>query len=125
MLSWLTGGVAKSIEGVAKEWIETDGEKAEAKALMIKTLDPNGLMRRDIARAVTQLYALFIIISLILLTLQAFDLSPVVQAGDESVRSVDVAANGIKELFQPITILFGSIVTASFGVNGVNAYRGK
>ena len=37
-----SGGAVKSIENIASEWIETDLESAEAKVLMVKTLDPNG-----------------------------------------------------------------------------------
>ena len=40
-----SGGGLKSIENIASEWIQTDMEKAEAKTLMLKTLDPNGMMR--------------------------------------------------------------------------------
>ena len=46
-MSWtdiFTGGIVKSVENLASEWIETDMETAEAKALMVKTLDPNGKM---------------------------------------------------------------------------------
>ena len=45
-------GVVKSIENIASEWIETDMESAEAKVLMIKTLDANGKMRRDLSKDV-------------------------------------------------------------------------
>ncbi len=48
--SLFSGGVVSSVERIASEFIETDMESAEAKALMIKTLDPNGLMRRDLSR---------------------------------------------------------------------------
>ena len=50
MFKWLTGGITKSIENIATEWIETDQEKAEAQAVMIKALDPNGKMRRDLSK---------------------------------------------------------------------------
>ena len=40
--SIFTGGGVSAIERIASEAIETDMESAEAKSLMIKTLDPNG-----------------------------------------------------------------------------------
>jgi hypothetical protein len=110
------GGAVKSIENIAKEWIETDVEQAEAKTLMIKALDPNGMMRRDLGSRVANLYSIYLITALILLTLEFFGIK-----GD----SVAIATTKITELFGPITALFGAIVTASFGVNSVNAYKGK
>lgn len=54
MLGFLTNvfssGVVGSVERLASEFIETDKESAEAKALWIKTLDPNGVMRRELSR---------------------------------------------------------------------------
>jgi hypothetical protein len=59
-MGWLTslfsGGLVKSVENIASEWIETDMETAEAKSLMIKTLDPNGKMRRDLSRFACKAY---------------------------------------------------------------------
>ena len=51
-LSSLFGGsdIVGAVERVALEAIDTPGEKAEAKALWIKTLDPNGLMRRNLSQ---------------------------------------------------------------------------
>ena len=53
-MSWITSlfssGVIGSIERIASEAIETDMESAEAKSLFIKTLDPNGMMRRELSR---------------------------------------------------------------------------
>ena len=43
-------GVMGNVERIASEWIETDMEKAEAQTLLIKTLDPNGIMRRELSR---------------------------------------------------------------------------
>ena len=117
MSIWSTlfgGGAVKSIEVIAKEWIETDIEQAEAKALMIKTLDPNGLMRRDIGSRVTDLYTLYLITTLILIGLEAFGLGG---------NQIAIATTKITDLFTPITTLFGAIVTASFGVSGVNSYK--
>lgn len=114
--SLFSGGAVKSIESIATEWIETDIEQAEAKALMIKTLDPNGLMRRDMGKRVTDLYTLYLITTLLLIGLESFGLGG---------KEIAVATVKITDLFTPITTLFGAILTASFGVNGVNSYKDK
>ncbi len=117
MFSWLTGGVVKSIENIASEWIETDMESAEAKVLMVKTLDPNGLMRRDLSSRVTNLYTLYIVTALVLLICESFGLGDLTQ--------IAVATTKVTELFVPITTLFGVIVSASFGVNYANTKQEK
>ena len=76
-MSWISkilggSGVVKSIENIASEWIETDMESAEAKVLMVKTLDPNGKMRRDLSNRVATLYTTYIAVSLILLGFEFF-----------------------------------------------------
>ena len=109
-------GAVKSIENIASEWIETDLESAEAKVLMVKTLDPNGLMRRDLSNRVTNLYTLYIIVTLGLLVCESMGWGPSL----EGVLSVSIATNKITALFTPITTLFGLIVSASFGVNYAN-----
>ncbi len=106
-------GIVKSIENIASEWITTDMESAEAKVLMIKTLDPNGLMRRDLSSRVTGLYTLYIITTLILLICESF--------GVGNAAEMAVATAKVTDLFVPITTLFGVIVSASFGVNYANA----
>lgn len=111
------GGAVKSIENIASEWIETDIEQAEAKTLMIKALDPNGKMRRDLGARVTSLYTVYIYTILALLVLEYFGIS--------DGESVAIATTKMTELFGPITALFGAIITASFGVNGINSYKGK
>ena len=117
MFSWLTGGTVKSIENIASEWIETDMESAEAKVLMVKTLDPNGLMRRDLSSRVTNLYTLYIVTALILLICESFGLGDLTQ--------IAAATTKVTELFVPITTLFGVIVSASFGVNYANTKQEK
>ena len=112
-----TGGAIKSIESIAKEFIETDMESAEAKALMVKTLDPNGLMRRDLSNRVTSLYTLYIITTLVLLMCESF--------GYGNAESIAAATSKVTELFIPITTLFGLIVSASFGVNYANTKQNK
>jgi hypothetical protein len=115
--SIFTGDAIKSIENIASEWIETDLESAEAKVLMVKTLDPNGQMRRDLSNRVTALYTLYIVTALILLICESFGL------GD--IKQIATATTKVTELFLPITALFGTIVTASFGVNYANTKQNK
>ena len=117
VMQFLSGGAFKSIENIASEWIQTDMESAEAKVLMVKTLDPNGLMRRDLSNKVSQLYTLYIVVALMLLICEFFGL------GDKLVMSV--ATTKVTALFVPITTLFGVIVSASFGVNYANTKQGK
>ena len=117
LASIFTGGAIKSIENIASEWIETDIESAEAKVLMVKTLDPNGKMRRDLSTRVTDLYTLYILVTLSLLILESFGI------GDQ--LGIAIATGKVTDLFAPITTLFGVIVSASFGVNYVNTKSGK
>lgn len=114
------GGAVKSIENIATEWIETDTEKAEAKALMVKTLDPNGIMRRDLSNRVAMLYTVYVLVTLGLLIAESFAIGPVIDGN----LAVSTATDKITELFAPITTLFGVIVSASFGVNYANTKKG-
>ncbi len=119
-MSWLnffTGGITKSIENIASEWIETDLESAEAKALMVKTLDPNGKMRRDLSKFACIMYAIYLVPTMILVLTASFGVGNVEGAGK--------AMSMLSELFLPITSAWGAIVGASFGVNGVNAHKQK
>jgi len=120
-MSWLTslfsGGIVKSIENIASEWIETDMESAEAKVLMIKTLDPNGKMRRDLSNRVTALYTLYIVAALVLLICESFGL------GD--AEQIAMATTKVTGLFIPITSMFSMIIGASFGVNYANTKQNK
>lgn len=120
----LGGGIVKSVENLASEWIETDMEKAdagmvdaEAKALMVKTLDPNGKMRRDLSRFACLAYAFYLVAMVILSFMVAFDFGDATGATD--------AAKMMMELFLPITAAWSAIVGASFGVNGVNSFKGS
>ena len=119
VIGFLTGksNIVKSIETIATEWIETDLESAEAQALKIKTLDPNGFMRRDLSRKVSQLYTLYIIVALLLLVCEAFGLG--------NTASIAIATEKVTSLFTAITTLFGVIVSASFGVNYSNIKKDK
>jgi len=111
------GSIAKSIENIATEFIETDMESAEAKALMVKTLDPNGLMRKQISKDVTLMYKIYLFTSLTLLIFQFFGIGNIEQIKDVTSKLI--------ELFLPITGMFSMIVGASFGVNAINTMKGK
>lgn len=114
------GGGFKTVEKIASEWIETDKEKAEAQTLMIKTLDPNGLMRRNLSDRVAALYTVYLLTTLLLLVAESFGWGPM----NGETLAVSVATEKITELFTPITTLFGAIVSASFGVNYINTKSG-
>lgn len=116
LTSLFTGGAVKSIENIATEWIDTAGEKAEASSLFVKTLDPNGMMRRQISETVSQMYVMYILIMMVLVVLQSF--------GWGDVNGVAMAIESLKDLFVPITTSFTAIIGASFGVNGMNSYKG-
>jgi hypothetical protein len=120
MSFWSTlfsGGAFKSIENIASEWIETDMESAEAKALMVKTLDPNGLMRREQSTKLLRLYSIYVMTMLLLIICEFFGV------GDS--EGMAAATGKIKELFLPITTMVGAIISASFGVNYANTKQGK
>lgn len=122
--SLFTSGAFSSIERLASEAIETDKESAEAKSLFVKTLDPNGKMRRDLSRFASKSYGFYLISTTILIFIHSFggDISTVV--GDATIVSQSKEAiDAMTELFLPITTAWGTIVTASFGVNGVNAHK--
>ena len=101
------------IAEVAKEWIETDKESAEAKAVMVKALDPNGNMRVQISKDVTQMYKVYIYLTMGLVLAQALGID------------VKDAIKSLVDLFLPITAMFSGIVGASFGINGLNTHKGK
>jgi hypothetical protein len=110
-----SGGGA--VEKIATEWIETNKEKAEAKALMVKTLDPNGKMRRDLSRFASAAYGFYLFCTTILLFMVAFEVGDSIGA--------EKAASMMTELFLPITTSWGAIVGASFGVNYTNVKHNK
>lgn len=119
-MSWTDifgGGVVKSIENLASEFIETDMESAEAKALMIKTVDPNGKLRRDITQFTCVAYGFYLVMTVLLSLMVAFGI------GDS--EGAEIAANMMQGLFAPITTAWSLIVGASFGVNGVNSFKGR
>jgi len=119
-VSWtdiFTGGATKAIADIASEWIETDKETAEAKAVMVKALDPNGNLRRVVTQFTCIGYGFYLVNMVALSYMVAFNLG-------DSAGAVD-AAGMMKDLFFPITTAFGTIITASFGVNGVNSLKGR
>ena len=116
ILSGLFGsGIVGSIERIASEYIETDMESAEAKALMIKTLDPNGAMRRQLSRFACWAYGFYLVTTSVLIMVHAFNLGDPAQSKE--------AIDAMTELFLPITTAWGTIVTASFGVNATNSMK--
>jgi hypothetical protein len=110
-------GIVGSIERLASEAIETDMESAEAKALMIKTLDPNGLMRRHLSQFACWAYGFYLVVTSILVMMHAFGVGEAAQSKE--------AIDSMTALFLPITTAWGTIVTASFGVNATNAMKNK
>ena len=117
LLSFLSGGVVNSIEKIALEYIETDKETAEAKAVLIKTLDPNGKMRRDLSRFASRAYGFYLVMTTFLILAHAYGIGD----GASSKEAIDAMAG----LFLPITGSWAAIVTASFGVNATNSVKGK
>ena len=115
--SLFSSGIVGSVERIASEAIETDKETAEAKALFVKVLDPNGKMRRDLSRFASNAYGFYLVATTILIFMHSFGI------GDP--KEAKEAIDAMTDLFLPITTAWGSIVTASFGVNGVNSYKDK
>lgn len=112
-----SSGVVDTVENIASELIETKKETAEANTLMLKTLDPNGLMRRRISEFTCRAYGFYLLSTLILIIMHFFGI------GDS--ENAKGAMGAMTELFMPITTAWGAIVGASFGVNGVNSYKEK
>lgn len=110
-----SGGTTKVLGEVAKEWITTDIESAEAKSLFVKTLDPNGKMRRDLSIFASKAYGFYLVNAVILIYLASFGIAD---------KASMEAATMMKELFLPITTAWGGIVGASFGINGINSSKG-
>ena len=117
LASLFGGGIVSSVEKIATEWIQTDKESAEAKAVMVKAIDPNGKMRRDLSRFACIAYGFYLVSMVLLGFMVAFSLGDIAGAKEAMTMMVD--------LFLPITTSWGVIVSASFGVNGVNSMKGK
>jgi hypothetical protein len=119
--SVFTGGAFKSIENIATEWIDTEKETAEAKALMVKTLDPNGLMRRDQSSKILGLYIFYMLVMCLLIGCEFFNFVP----DGATIDSMAKATDKLVDLFVPITAMVSLIVSASFGVNYANTKQNK
>jgi hypothetical protein len=123
-----TGGAFKTIEGIANEWIDTDIEKAQAgkldaesRSLLVKVLDPNGKMRRDLSRFACKAYAFYLGSAVFLIFMQM--LMAMFEVGN--IEAAKEAVTSITGLFLPITASWSAIVAASFGVNATNSIKGK
>lgn len=127
--SLFSGGIVQSIENVAKEWITTDIESAEARAIMVKTLDPNGKMRRDLSRFACNAYGFYLVAATGLIFMSSWgvggDLCNTANDIITCVGRADLAAEKMTGLFLPITASWATIVSASFGVNGMNSFKGR
>jgi hypothetical protein len=132
--SLLSGGTAGMIERVASEYIETNQEKSEAKAVLVKTMDPNGKMRRDLSRFASRAYGFYLVMTVILIFMSVWGVggevcSEIVRNAQvttvDCVSRADMAADRMTSLFLPITASWASIVAASFGVNTMNSYKGR
>ena len=115
LTSLFTGGNA--VEKIASEWIETNQEKEEARAVMVKAIDPNGKMRRDLSKFACRAYAFYLVAMVTLSFMVAFGI------GD--IEGAKTAAIMMKDLFLPITTAWAGIIGASFGVNGMNSFKGR
>ena len=110
-----SSGVMGTVERIATEFIETDQEKAEARALFVKTLDPNGIMRRELSRFACFAYGYYLVVTSVLVIMASFGES----------ENATLAATLMTDLFLPITGAWTTIVGASFGVNAVNSSKGR
>lgn len=110
-------GIVGSIERIASEAIQTDTETAEAKALFVKTLDPNGMMRRDLSKFACTAYGFYLVATTALVIMHSF-------GWGEPTNSKE-AIDAMTALFMPITTAWGTIVAASFGVNATNSIKAK
>jgi hypothetical protein len=124
----LSGGITKSLENIALEFIETDKESAEAQALIAKVLDPNGKMRRDQSNNVGGMYKFYLISASVMIFMEliySMYMGDKLREADYVLLAISNATSTIKDLFVPITALYGSITAASFGVNSINSFKGK
>ena len=103
-------------------------KSAEAKVIAVKALDPNGKMRRDQSNRVGRLYTVYFTITAVLIVVRmiyAMCIGADLQESDHVLVAISDASNTMKDLFIPITTLYGAIVTASFGVSYANVKQGK
>jgi len=120
------GGAMQAMTTIATEYIQTDKESAEAKALFIKTLDPNGNMRRQLSQFACVAYGFYLVTTVILIFMSVWGVGgDTCTAVEVCAANADIAAGRMTELFLPITGSWAAIVSASFGVNGVNSFKGR
>ena len=110
-----SSSVVGSIERIASEAIETEKESAEARALFIKVLDPNGLMRRELSRFACVAYGFYLTVTVGLIFAHSFALTD----PENSLQAIE----SLTALFLPITSSWAAIVAASFGVNAANVIK--
>ena len=124
-----TGGLGSAIAGVANELIDTPLEKAQAQALKVKAMDPNGNMRRGLSVFASRAYGFYLTMTVVLIFMSVWsvggDTCTIVNEIESCRAKADIAADRMTDLFLPITASWGGIVTASFGVNGVNSFKGR
>ena len=110
-LGWI-GSIVKGATDISKELIDTPLEKAQAQILKVQSLDPNGKMRRDLAKFSCFAYGFYLIVVSILVLSLMFDM--------QNVEAIKFAISEMTDLFLPITGAWTAIVSASFGVNVSN-----
>lgn len=116
-----TGGAFKALTDISLEYIQTDKEDAEAKAIKLKAIDPNGMMRRDISSKILGLYIFYMLVMCLLIGCEFFNFVP----EGATIDSMAKATDKLVDLFVPITAMVSLIVSASFGVNYHNVKMGK
>ena len=117
------------VSDIAQELIDTPLEKAQAQVLKVKAMDPNGKMRRDLSRFASRAYGFYLVTTVILIFMSVWGVGGETCSLDGTIENcranADIAAGRMTELFLPITGSWAAIVSASFGVNGVNSYKGQ
>ena len=130
-MAWwnIFSGITGAVSDIADELIDTPLELAQAQAIKIKAMDPNGNMRRGLSTFACRAYGFYLVATVILIFMSVWEVGGsqcVIVDAVETCRSrADIASDRMTELFLPITASWGTIVTASFGVNGVNSYKGR
>ena len=121
-------GAGGAVGTIAKELIDTPLEKAQAQVLKIKAMDPNGQMRRQLSEFASRAYGFYLVTTVVLIFMSVWGVGGETCVTEGAITScqanADIAAGRMTDLFLPITGSWAAIVSASFGVNGVNAYKG-
>jgi hypothetical protein len=127
-----TGGLGTGLASIANELIDTPLEKAQAQVLKLKAMDPNGAMRRGLSVFACRAYGFYLVTTVILIFMSVWGVGgetcTTVLVGEIETATcqarADIAAARMTDLFTPITASWAGIVSASFGVNGMNSYKG-